>query len=386
MIDDDTLAAHVRAALDGVEVPADGPGQVLAVRDLLSAPVPSAPVPSPDPENPGGSRNPRRPAGPRWLLGSAAALVVLVLIAVAAIATIGGGGGANTTKSKSSSDRHSSSGLTSVQQLAPIRPGSPAAAGSNLVPNSGSISTPSSGPGPALAAPPTTPSAGPTPDRVVQTGSLTLTVAAGHLDATVAALGDRARGAGGQVSKSQTVAAASDPSADLTLKVPAASFTDLVGTVRNLGTATSVNTSAVDVTATYVDLTARLNALEATRAQFLQILAKAQSIGDILAVEAQITPLQTQIEQLQGQQQVLDDQTSFATLDIHVAVPPARAPAVHSAPGGLSGAWDHARHAFAGGIESVVSSLGGIAVFLVCVAVLAGVGRIGWEVIRRRLV
>ena len=146
-----------------------------------------------------------------------------------------------------------------------------------------------------------------------------------------------------------------------------------------------MNTSAVDVTATYVDLTARLNALEATRAQFLQILAKAQSIGDILAVEAQITPVQTQIEQLQGQQQVLDDQTSFATLAVHVAVPAARAPVARPA-GGLGGAWAHARHAFASGIESVVSSLGGIAVFLVCVAVLVGLARVTWAVIRRRLV
>ena len=35
MIDDDILASHVRAALDGVEVPADGPERVRAARDLL---------------------------------------------------------------------------------------------------------------------------------------------------------------------------------------------------------------------------------------------------------------------------------------------------------------------------------------------------------------
>ncbi|MGI8752272.1 MAG: DUF4349 domain-containing protein [Acidimicrobiales bacterium] len=364
MIDDDTLAAHVRAALDEVEVPVEGPERVLAARNLLGGRDPSGGPESSGagaphfPDRPTGRR--RIPTGSRWVLGSAAALVALVIVAVA---VVGRGGGASTTASKSS---------TFAQQ--PLR------RSGNLSGRVGRLTTPNPGQSPTPAP------AGPTPDRVVQTGSLTLTVAAGHLDATVAALGDRASGAGGQVAKSQTVEGAPGPSADLTLKVPAGSFGGLLSAVRSLGAATSVNTSAVDVTATYVDLTARLNALEATRAQFLQILAKAQSIGDILAVEAQITPLQSQIEQLQGQQQVLDDQTSFATLDAHVAVPAVRPPGAHPAPGGLAGAWDHARHAFATGIESIVSSLGGIAVFVVCVAVLAGLGRVAWAVVRRRLV
>lgn len=379
MIDDNTLATHVRAALDGVDVPPDGPERVLAVRDRLGDRVPS----SENPENPGAtvqpgpSGHPRLPTGSRWVLGSAAALLAAV---IATVAVISGGHGASTPASKSSTFVHPS-----------IRPPGTAPGGLNdqiagpNVPSSGSRSGSAASIGgqssPAPAAP-----AGPTPDRVVQTGSLTLTVAAGHLDATVAALGDRASGAGGEVAKSQTDEAASGPSAEVMLKVPARSFTDVLSAVRNLGAATSVNTSAMDVTATYVDLTARLNALEATRAQFIQILAKAQSIGDILAVEAQITPVQAQIEQLQGQQQVLDDQTSFATLDVHVDVPPAHPVAVPPASGGLSGAWAPARHAFATGIESIVSSLGGIAVFLVCVAVLVGLGRITWAVVRRRLV
>jgi len=44
------------------------------------------------------------------------------------------------------------------------------------------------------------------------------------------------------------------------------------------------------------------------------------------------------------------------------------------------------RHQFARGLESVVSALGGIAVFVICVLALALVARLSWGVLRRRLV
>ena len=70
------------------------------------------------------------------------------------------------------------------------------------------------------------------------------------------------------------------------------------------------------MTGQYVDLQARLAALEASRQQYLTILAKATSIGDILAVQEQLDSIQSQIEQLQGQLQVLTSETSYSTLNV----------------------------------------------------------------------
>ncbi len=397
MIDEDLLATRVRAALHGVEVPDGGPRRVLAARDLLTARAPVVGPPGPEHEGQGWEvgDHPSQDPGPEkptpapaeitgrpvphragWVLGSAAAVVVLIIVSVVVI----GGHRAGTTATKTSGSfaRPTIVSGPTASGTAAANSGLP-----GLAEGSTSLGAPAAGP-----APPQSSSAVPaisSPAKVDQTGSLTLTVAGGHLDATVAALGNRATGSGGRVEKSQTVDAAAGTYADVTLKVPSGSFANLLGAVRSLGTATAVNTSATDVTASYVDLTARLNALEATRNQFLEILAKAQSIGDILAVQAQITPLQTQIEQLQGQRQVLDDQASFATLAVHVAGPATSSVPQH-ARGGLSEAWAHARHAFAGGIESIVAALGGIAVFLLCVAFLAAVARVTWAVLRRRLV
>jgi hypothetical protein len=115
---------------------------------------------------------------------------------------------------------------------------------------------------------------------------------------------------------------------------------------------------------------------------------RGQSISDILAVEAQITPLESQIAQLQGQQKVLSDEATYGTLSVSVteSSPAAAKPPPSSPPSGLSRAWTHARDSFVHGLESVVSASGGIGVFLVCLLAIFIVGRLGWLVIRRRLV
>ena len=49
-----------------------------------------------------------------------------------------------------------------------------------------------------------------------------------------------------------------------------------------------LTTKATDVTAQYVDLQSQITALEASRQQYLTIMTKASSIGDVLAVQAQL--------------------------------------------------------------------------------------------------
>jgi TolA-binding protein len=138
-----------------------------------------------------------------------------------------------------------------------------------------------------------------------------------------------------------------------------------------------------------VDLQARIQSLEDARSQFQQILTQTTSIGDILAVEQQISDLQTQIEQLQGQLQVMANQATYSTLTVHVAEAAKKAvapPPPPRPPSGMAKAWAHARHSFAHGVEAVVGALGGIAVFLAFAAAFLLAGRLGWIFLRRRLV
>ncbi len=253
----------------------------------------------------------------------------------------------------------------------------------------GSSARPPPAPASAAAAPASTIPTATVPGlttRVIDTGSVDLVVKPGTIGSAIDQLDALAAGLGGFVASSQTSEGGTSPTGELTLRVPAARFEQLLTQVRALGRPISVTTSGQDVTAQYVDLQARIDALSATRQQFLQILAKAQQIGDILAVEDQINDLQVQIEQLQGQLRVLDDQTTYSTLTVQLSEQGASPvpPPPHA--GGLSAAWSHARHSFSTGLESVISWTGGFAVFLVCLAGLGLLGRLGWSTVRRRLV
>jgi len=158
----------------------------------------------------------------------------------------------------------------------------------------------------------------------------------------------------------------------------------VVARVRAMGTVRALTSHGQDVTGQYSDIKARLTALNATRSQLLTILQKATAIGDVLAVQDRVNQVQTEIEQLQGQQKVLDDQTSFAALSVEVSQQGAK----HGPPGhpsGVSKAWDDARHGFTSGVEAILGASGTALVLLLVLAVIAVLARALWVAARRRI-
>lgn len=220
--------------------------------------------------------------------------------------------------------------------------------------------------------------------KVVKTGTLQLQVASGSIPTTIGRLSSEASGLSGFVASSSESTGTS-ASGDVTIRVPVANFEVLVGDAQRLGKTVQLTSSGQDVTGQYVDLQARIQSLQSTRTQFEQILAKAQTIADILSVESQISDLQTQIEQLQGQFQVLNDQATYSTLTVQISEAGKPPPAPPKPAGGISKSWSHARHSFAHGAESILAASGGIAVFLVTLAAILLVGRLAWLGIRRRI-
>lgn len=219
--------------------------------------------------------------------------------------------------------------------------------------------------------------------RVVKTGSVDLTVSAGQVSPTLARLQALGDAEGGYVASSQTDEGGGRPSGTVTLRVPVAAFTPTVTRIRALGHVDAVTTSGRDVTAQYTDLDARLRALSVTRASFLDLLSKASTIGDTLAVQQQITDVQQQIEQLQGQQKVLADQSDMATLDVAVTGPGG---AVGHKQSGLRRAVGTAVHGFVDGVEALIAVSGPVLLALLVLGVVAVVLRLAYRLVRRRLV
>jgi len=100
----------------------------------------------------------------------------------------------------------------------------------------------------------------------------------------------------------------------ITIRVPAGEFDNAMSTLRGMADeVTSENTSAQDVTEEYTDLNSTLTNLQATEAQLLEIMKKAVTVDDILAVQTQLTDVQGQIETTKGRMQYLE-QTSATSL------------------------------------------------------------------------
>jgi len=168
--------------------------------------------------------------------------------------------------------------------------------------------------------------------------------------------------------------------ARLVLRVPSDRFDDVVAALEQVATPTGTTTNGQDVSAEVVDIEARIRAQRKSVARIEALLARAESIQQIVAVEAQLATRQADLDALEGRQRWLADQTSMSTVTVYVERPAEREKADDTTDGflgGLERGWD----AFVDGIGVVVLVIGFLLPWLVLLALLAGPA---WLAIRRR--
>ena len=223
--------------------------------------------------------------------------------------------------------------------------------------------------------------------KIESTGRVNVSVAKGGISAALTRLTRLVAREGGSVVSSQEQSAnAADGNfayATVVLQVPQAKFTALVRGAQRVGRVGQVTTSSVNVTGQYVDLQARIAALDVARHQYLAIMSRATTISDVLAVQARVNSLQSQVEQLQGQLNLLSHETTYANLTVNVTERGHHAPTRHS-PNGVSRAFHGAVHGFVAGVEWLIRSSGPALFALLCLGVLWLLGRGVWRTARRR--
>jgi hypothetical protein len=159
-----------------------------------------------------------------------------------------------------------------------------------------------------------------------------------------------ALGAGGFVADSSFFGRDEERSAQLTLRVPAAEFGDVMTQLRRLAVeVTSINTSAQDVTEEFTDVEAQLSNLLAVEARYLQLLSEARGITEILQVQDRIDGVRLQIDRLEGRLRLLEDLTDLATINVSLAP----VPAVVADEGGNSGPLHAAGEAWQASLDSI---------------------------------
>lgn len=171
--------------------------------------------------------------------------------------------------------------------------------------------------------------------KIVRNATLDLEVE--NVTAAVQQIDDAAGAAGGFVSSSNVFVSNTDNAGDsvertqtasVTIRVPADAYSSVMGQLRGIAKETVAETSdASEVTEEYTDLQARLRNLGATEARYLELLAKAVTIDEILTVQDRLNTVRLEIEQVTGRINVLNSLTDFATITVRLSLPPAVAEA-----------------------------------------------------------
>ncbi|MGI8686908.1 MAG: DUF4349 domain-containing protein [Acidimicrobiales bacterium] len=182
--------------------------------------------------------------------------------------------------------------------------------------------------------------------------------------------------AGGYVANSRSSSSNGRRSAAVTVRVPSDRFDALSAEMARLGRLVRRDTNGRDVSGEYADVEAQLRVLTTTRNSLLEVLAGARAVGDILSVQDRLDTVQTKIEQLQGRQQLLDDQVSMATISLALVEPAGKG----SAAAGGTSSWRKAVDGFTGTWSAVVARSGTAlaVVLLVTVLVAAAAALARW--------
>jgi len=152
---------------------------------------------------------------------------------------------------------------------------------------------------------------------VVRTGTFSLEVE--DVDGSLAKLTNVVKSQGGYVSGSYRYTDTSTPYFTVTFRVPAASFDAAVLALRAEGTVLSEQISTYEVTMQLVDLEARLRNLRASEAALLELMTRATTVSDVLAVQTQLTSVRSDIESYDAQRASLADQVAMTTVSVTIS-------------------------------------------------------------------
>jgi hypothetical protein len=104
----------------------------------------------------------------------------------------------------------------------------------------------------------------------------------------------------------------------LKLRVPGQGFESVLQTLRTLGKPSVDRTSAADVTATYVDLAARVAAKRKLEERVLALLNGTKTIKEALDIERDLGGIRQEVEQLEAQRVLLENQSEHGTIDLRL--------------------------------------------------------------------
>jgi hypothetical protein len=155
---------------------------------------------------------------------------------------------------------------------------------------------------------------------IIRTGTISLEVT--DLDAAIDGAASAIVALGGYESGSQRSGRGDQAGAQVTYRLPAASWEGALAAIRGIGTdVLDEHSETADVSAEVVDIEARIRNLHVTEAAFQSIMDRATVIKDVLNVQGELTRVRSEIEQLSSKAAHLREQAAMSTLTVSFTLP-----------------------------------------------------------------
>jgi uncharacterized protein DUF4349 len=150
--------------------------------------------------------------------------------------------------------------------------------------------------------------------KIIRNGEIGVVVADGGFGGAVDRVGRIARASGGFVLSSRIQG---NQRGTLVLRIPASRFDQAMETLRGIGIEVeSESITGRDVTAQFVDLTARARILSVRKTVLIRLQADANTLEETLRLQGALDDVQLKLEQIQGQIRFINNQVAEATLNV----------------------------------------------------------------------
>ena len=164
-----------------------------------------------------------------------------------------------------------------------------------------------------------------------------------------------------------------------TVRVPVENYRTFLAAVGEAGSVLDLSETAENITSSYIDVQARLSALEAQRERLNALADQAETTADLLEIESQLSDVQYQIESYTAQLRSLESQISYSTVDVYLSEVAQLTPTGTTFGDRLAASFFGGWQAFAGFIEglflTIVYLLPAILLVAAIVAVCVVLGR-----------
>src|SRR6188768_225562 len=161
--------------------------------------------------------------------------------------------------------------------------------------------------------------------KIVRQAELELEVAApGTTQTAIERLAEQHGGYVVSAARDTRNGSAVDITVTVTVRVPQAELMSTIAELKHFGRGVgSERIGSDDVTDEYVDLVARSTSQKQLEQQYLELLKRAGSVKDAMEVQRALAEVRAEIERMEGRQRLLDKESAFSTLTVHLttAVP-----------------------------------------------------------------